>query len=213
CEICIESHSLACVQNSVIGEVFRRVRLVRGYKTDEVVLRHWLQRVIHPPLIAECGNRVRRKILPTERAGAVRGVDEGFVRQRQKLGMERVVQMRAEFRGSPAKRSAQIRPADVSNEECVAGKNREWLRLTLRAIEYQNGDGLNRMARCLQHPEAHPWKLERVAVGHRDKFVFRLGATAQVDRGAALVAQLEMTGDEIGVEVREEDVPDFESEP
>ncbi len=51
--------------------------------------------------------------------------------------------------------------------------------------------------------------LERVAVFHRHKRVFRPGLCAETDVRAAAIAQFEMASDEIGVEVGEKDVADL----
>ena len=45
-----------------------------------------------------------------------------------------------------------------------------------------------------------------------DEGVFRLGAGAEMDGRAATVAQFQMAGDEVGVEMGEKDVADLEAE-
>ena len=51
----------------------------------------------------------------------------------------------------------------------------------------------------------------RVAVGERRERVLGLRRRAEIDRGADAIAQLEMAGDEVGVEVRQEDVRDAQA--
>ena len=55
-------------------------------------------------------------------------------------------------------------------------------------------------------------EVEGVAVVHRHEGVLGFCAGAEMDGCAALVAQLEMAGNEVGVEVREEDVANLEAE-
>ena len=68
------------------------------------------------------------------------------------------------------------------------------------------------MAGGLENLEAHAGEVERVAIVHGVEGVLGDGAGAEMDGGAATVAELEVAGDEVGVEVREEDVTDLEAE-
>ena len=43
-EIFFQSGALACIEYGVVGEVRRSVGLVGRHETNELVLRHWLQR-------------------------------------------------------------------------------------------------------------------------------------------------------------------------
>jgi len=60
--------------------------------------------------------------------------------------------------------------------------------------------------------EAQSGKFERIAVLHRHEGVFGLGASAEMDGGAATVPQFQMAGNEVGVEMGEEDVADLKAE-
>ena len=64
-----------------------------------------------------------------------------------------------------------------------------------------------------QNLQAQPGKFERVAVFHWDKFVLGLGSRAKPDVRAAAVAQLEMSGDKVGVEVSQKNVADLHAQP
>ena len=77
----------------------------------------------------------------------------------------------------------------------------------------QDRDRLRRVARRLEHLERERPELDRVAVAHRRERVVGLGAGSEVDRGAGAVAELEMAGHEVGVEVREEHMADPAAEP
>ena len=46
-EILVQRSTLARVENGIVGEVRRRVGLVRGDETNEFLLRHRLQRIVH----------------------------------------------------------------------------------------------------------------------------------------------------------------------
>ena len=68
-------------------------------------------------------------------------------------------------------------------------------------IEDQDGDGLDGVAGGFQYLQTQARKVEGVSIGHRHKGVLRLGAAPQINDGTAAVAQFEMPGDEVGVEV------------
>jgi len=119
----IERRPLTAVQHGVVGEVRRCVGLIRRYQLDEAFLRHRLQRVIEPPLIADCGHRLFRHRLAAERAGTVRGVDACRVGQLQQLVVQRVVEHGAEFARRPAERRAEIRSSHIADKQCVARKH------------------------------------------------------------------------------------------
>jgi hypothetical protein len=66
--------------------------------------------------------------------------------------------------------------------------------------------------RGLDHFEPQPRKLQPVAVLHCHEGIFRLSARAKIDGCAATVAQFEMAGHKIGVEMREKDMADLQSQ-
>ncbi len=68
------------------------------------------------------------------------------------------------------------------------------------------------MAGCFENLQAEVREVESIAVLRRLEGVLRLRARAEVDGGAAAVAEFEVAGDEVGVKVGEEDVADFEPE-
>jgi hypothetical protein len=71
--------------------------------------------------------------------------------------------------------------------------------------------GFDGVAGSLEHLQTHSGKIEGVAILHRDESVFRLGAGAKMDGGAATVAQLQVAGNEIRVEMGEEDMANLEA--
>jgi hypothetical protein len=60
----------------------------------------------------------------------------------------------------------------------------------------------------LERHEPHPSELHVVAVGERCERIFGLCPSTQIDPGADPVAKLEVSGKEIGMEMRQENVPD-----
>ena len=211
-QILVQRGALAGVEDGVVGEVGRSVGLVGRDQANEFLFRHGLQRVIQSPLISERRDRVGGKLLAAERAGAVRRINQRLVGKRQQLVVQRVVKMRAEIVGGPAQRGAQVGAADVADEQRVAGEDGVRFGRVLLQIEHQDRDGLDGVARGFQHLQAQAREVERVAVLHGDEGVFRLGARAEMDGGAATVAQFQMAGDEVGVEVGQKDVADLEAE-
>ena len=74
-----------------------------------------------------------------------------------------------------------------------------------RAIEIDSA----RMARRFERASAARGRSSTASPSpKRRERILRLGRRAQIDGGAGAVAQLEMPGDEVGVEVRQEDVRD-----
>ncbi len=119
--------------------------------------------------------------------------------------------MRAEIVGGPAQRGSQIWPAYVADEQGVSGEHGVRVGWVFLEIKDQDGDGLDGVARGFQDLQAQAGKVEGVSIGHGDKGVFRFGSAAQINGGAAAVAQFEMAGDEVGVEVGQKDVADVEA--
>ena len=69
------------------------------------------------------------------------------------------------------------------------------------------------MARGLEHDQAHPPEPHFLAVAHGRERILRDRARTEVDRGLLAVAKLQMTGDEVGVEMSQEHVCDSAAEP
>ena len=126
--------------------------------------------------------------------------------------MERVVEVAAELLGGPAERGAEVGAADVADEEGVAGEDGVGLVGALVEVEDEDGDGLDGVAGGFEDLEAEAGEVEGVAVFHGDELVLGFGVGAEADVGAAAVAEFEMAGEEVGVEVGEEDVADVHAE-
>ena len=67
------------------------------------------------------------------------------------------------------------------------------------------------MPGCLEHPETYirP-KLHLIAIGHRSERILRLGPCAEVDGGAGLLDELEMSRDVVGMKMGQEDVANLQ---
>jgi hypothetical protein len=142
----------------------------------------------------------------------VRRVDEARVGQREQLRPQRVVEHAAEVAAGPAGRGEQIRPPDVADEQRVAREHGVRRGVACAAVVDDDRDRLGRMAGRFQdhQPDARA-EVDDVAVVQRRGGVFGLRRLADVDRGAGPIAQLEVPGDEVGVEVRQEDVRDAQA--
>ncbi len=101
--------------------------------------------------------------------------------------MQRIVEMGAEVAGSPSERCAQVRAPDVADEQRIAGQDGVGFGRILLKIEHQDRDRFDGMAGGLQHLEAQPRKLERIAVLHRYERVFGLGAGTEMDGSRAAI--------------------------
>ena len=127
--------------------------------------------------------------------------------------MQGVVQVSTEFGGGPAERSAQVGAADVADEEGVAGEDGVGLGRAFGEVEDEDARWTRWCGRGFRGPaRRRPGKPRRVAILHGDEGILGFGAGAEVDGRAAAVAEFEMAGDEIGVEMSEEDVADLEAE-
>ncbi len=158
------------------------------------------------------------KLLAAKGTGAVGRINERLIGKRQEFIVERVVQASAEIAGCPSKRSAQVRTADVTDEQRVSCKNGHGRENGMgfggvfMKIEDQYRDGLDGVPRGFENFKAQSREVEPVPVLHSLKTVLRLGAGAQMDCRAASVAQFQVSGDEVRVKMGEEDVADFEAE-
>src|SRR5258706_9926024 len=138
-------------------------------------------------------------------------IDERLIGKRHEPVVQRVVEMGAEVVGGPPQRSSQVGASNVTYEQSVSGKNGVGFCGVLRKIEGQDRDGLDGVAGGFEDLEAHSREVECIAVLHRHESVFRLGARAEMDGRAATVAQFQMAGDEVGVEVGEKNVADLQA--
>ena len=81
--------------------------------------------------------------------------------------------------------------------------------LVLLFVGHQQADALRRVSRSRQHFEVQLAHLQLVAVFHCNMRKRRPSSTRQIDRGASARRQLAVSGDEICMQMRLEDVPDL----
>src|SRR5271154_3148142 len=77
-------------------------------------------------------------------------------------------------------------------------------------VENEDGDRFRGVARRFQYLQADAPKFENIAIVKGSKRVRRLGRGAQINSCAHAIAQLQMSGDKIGVEMRQEYMLDLE---
>src|SRR5208282_2196558 len=112
--------------------------------------------------------------------------------------------------GRPSQRRAQIGAPYVADEQSVPGEY--GMRLRIADVQVVNDDGnrFRSVARRFQRLQAHASEFENVAIAKRSERIRRSSRSAQIDSCARSITQLQMPGDKIGVEMRQEHVPDLE---
>ena len=191
-------------------EVERRHGLALGDGIDEVVDVHGGERVVGPALLADRGRSLRGQVLAACRPRAVGGEHAGRVRQSQQLPVERGVQLAGETVSSETNGPEQVGPSDVADEQRVTCEHP--IRQAAPVVDH-DADGLWRVARGLHDLEHDLPELDGVAVADGDDVVSHtaLRRVAVDDDGPGLRRELEMAGEEVGVEVRLDDVGDREA--
>jgi len=135
-------------------------------------------------------------------------IDEHVVAERHELRAQRFVQeARQRGRGDPLRRH-QVGPADVPEEQRVARQNGFRALRVRREIEDEDRDPLGRVTRRLERAQHDGSQTDLVAVVQRLERVPGLGPRAEVDGGARAPRELEVSRHEIGVEMRQDHVPD-----
>ena len=135
-------------------------------------------------------------------------IDERVVRQPRELVVQRVVEEARELLGAPPQCAAQVGTAHVADEQRVAGQDRVRRVRRVRRVVDQDRDRLGRVPRRLEHGQAHRTERHRVTVGHRRERILGRGPGPQVDRRGGALAQLQVPGHEVGMEMRQEHVGD-----
>jgi hypothetical protein len=206
----VQRGAFFAVENGVIDKIGRGVGLVGGDQVDEGLLGHGLQGVVQPALLAHGGDGFLADGFAAERARAVGGVDEAGIWKGKQFRMEGVEEQAAEVRGGPPESDAKIGAADVTNEQSVSGEDRVGLSFILLQIVDEKRRGFGSVAGSFEGFEADTAEFDDGAVRERSEAVFGLGFGTEIDCGADTVAEFEVAGNEIGVEMGEEDVFDLE---
>ena len=141
----VEEVTLPAVRVGGEGEVEGGHALALGDGLHELVLGHRSEGVVGGALLTDGGGRRGGQVLPAGGAGAVGGVDQRLVGQGHQLLVERAVEVAGQARRRvPADRGEQVGPADVTDEERVAGEHRP--RLGIRVLADDDRDRLRRVA-------------------------------------------------------------------
>ncbi len=129
-------------------------------------------------------------------------VDPRRVGQGEQPGPQRPVQLPGQRLGGQvgARRGEEVGAADVSHEEGVSGEHPVGDGV-VEVLPDQETDRLRRMARRGQHLQAHLAEGEALAVGQRLEGEADVCARAVADHRAGAVGQLQVAGEEVGVDV------------
>ena len=110
--------------------------------------------------------------------------------------------------GHPSAARKSGRPTSPMNN--VSPVRTHMLHITPCEIVNDDGDRLRSVTRCFQHLQTYALEFENVAIATRSKCVRCFGRRAEIDRCAHAIAQFQMPGNEIGVEMSQEYVLDLE---
>ena len=128
------------------------------------------------------------------------GEDPRRVGQREELVAKRAVQLAGQAVGTPADRGEQVGAADIADEQGVTGEHPPRLRV-VGVFPHDDADRFGGVTGCvadLQHDVA---ELEALAVSQRIDRELGPRRVAVGDDGAGGGGQLQVTGEEVGVEV------------
>lgn len=148
------------VEGRVVGEVTGGGGLSRGDQANEVGLRHGLEGVVEPALVADGGAGFAGEVAPAGGACAVCGKDPGRVREGQEFGVQGAVQPGGHVLRGVSGGGEQVGAADVSDEEGVAGEHAE-RHVVLGVFAQDQADGFEGVARGGEHGEGDPLAVVR----------------------------------------------------
>jgi hypothetical protein len=191
------------VSPGVIVEIAGADGLALGHGGDELVLGHGLKGVVGATLLTERRAGLPRQLPAAGRARAVSREHSGRVGEHQQLVVQRVVQLASHRLGREADtpRGHQIGTPDIAHEQRVAGEHRGG-NVVVRVLVHDNADRLGGVARGGDDlesdlPQRQPLTVSEALDGKLDR-----GAIAVGDDRAGLGRQLEVTAQEVGVNVR-----------
>lgn len=140
----------------------------------------------------------------------MRGEDPDRVREVHQLVLDGVVEHAAEFVGGDADRGEQVGPADVADEQRVAGQHPVGEGV-VGVLVHQDADRLRGVAWGFEDLELDVAEGDAFAVDQLVDGVFGLGALPVADPGAGPVGEFQVAGEEVGVEVGVDDRLDGET--
>ena len=134
------------------------------------------------------------------------GEDAHGVGQAHELVLHGVVEHPAELIGGDADGGEKVGAADVPDEEGVAREHAA-RRVVVSVLVDEDADRLRGVTGGLHDLERHAAEADALAVAQRADLELGLGG-AVADPGARLAGELEVAGEEVGVEVRVDDPDD-----
>ena len=120
--------------------------------------------------------------------------------------IHRVVEHRGQLVGGDTDRSQQVGPTDIANEQRVAGENGLRFEVALCQVVNQQRDAFGSVTWRLHDFQADVAELDDVAVFDGVEVVLRFGSGSEINVSPGLLSQLDVTGEEVRMEVRQEDV-------
>jgi hypothetical protein len=160
----VEELVLLTVEDGVEDEVAGGRGLPFGDERHELLLAHRGAGVVGEPLHADRGLPFGGQVLAARRAGSVRGEDPDLVRQAHQLVLHAVVEHAAKLVRLQAQGGQQVGPADVADEQRVAGQHSVRDRVAGMLV-HQDADGFRGVAGGLDDFEHDLAQGDAVAVG------------------------------------------------
>ena len=181
-------------------EVQRGDGLALGDGFDELVLGHRREGVVGAALLADRRLGRGREVLAAGGAGSVRRVDAGGVGEAQELVVDRPEQPAGEVVGGPSDRGEQVGATDVADEQGVAGEHAPRCGI-VGVLPHDDRDRFRGVARGVTDLEGDVAEREALPVGEPVDGEVGAGFVAVGDDGTGRGGELEVTGQEVGMEV------------
>lgn len=188
------------VEVGVVGEVARGGGQSGGDQGHEGLPAHRHTGVVGGALLADRGLLLGREVLAAGRSGAVGGKDPDRVGEGHQFVLDTVVEHRAEFLGRHTGGGEEVGAADVADEQRVAGQHSVG-DLVVAVLVHEDADRLGGVAGGLHDLQGHLAEGDALALGEGADRVLGLGAAAVADPCSGPVGQLQVSGDEVRVEV------------
>ena len=200
----VEQVTILAIEDRVVHEVVRRRWLSFGDQVEERLLAVGEQCVVRLPLVADGGPRVGRQVLAARRPCAVGGIHPSGVGQGQELVVEAVVQAGCQLLFRETDRREQVGASDVTDEQGVAGEHAV-RRVVVGVFPHDDADRLGGVAGRVADLEHDIAERDAFAVFELARLEFGLGDRGVGDLGAGGLGELEVTRQEVGMEVRLDD--------
>ena len=126
--------------------------------------------------------------------------------------MQGIVEVGRKLLGRDPNGGHQVRTPHVANEERVPRQDGCWCALVLLRVVHDEADALRSMSGRLEGHDAHAPHLDGVPVMQRMKRELGGCSRSQVDLRSDPLAEFQMPGEEVRVEVGQEDVGDADAE-